>query len=358
VLYLEGARHSPIPASLVAHLQAMAGPHDAHVFAKVGDSITVAPEFLHCFDGGVVDLGDHADLAPTIAYYQGAFDRHSVAAKGGTTARDAITGSPCPLELELAAIDPQLAVVMFGTNEVRLDWTLDAYGTNLWSLVDRTIAYGVVPILSTIPANPGYPAADARIPAFNRVVRAIAQGRGIPLVDLHAELAGLPNRGISSDNLHPSVAPGGGCLLTTDGLRYGYNVRNLITVEALARVRAALAGTASDGNAPTRDGSGSASDPFLGAAPFVDMGDTAAGAPASHACGGTGRERVYRTTLPSSIRLEAFVVDRGGSGVTVHVIANGACVDSGELVTATVGPGAVDFVVDGSGEFLLVVQPT
>ena len=62
-------------------------------------------------------------------------------------------------------------------------------------------------------------------------VRAIAQGRGVPLVDLHHALTPLPNRGISQDGIHPSVAPSGACRLTSTGLQYGYNVRNLLTLD-------------------------------------------------------------------------------------------------------------------------------
>jgi peptidoglycan/LPS O-acetylase OafA/YrhL len=370
VLYPEGARHSPITAAGVARLQAIASaaPHSASVFAKVGDSITVDPAFLACFDGGTVDLGAHGDLAPTLAYFMAGnaaatspFARTSLAAKGNTTARDAMTGMPCPLDQEIDAIDPRIAVVLFGTNEVRNGWTLDEYGTNLWNLVDAAIARGVIPVLSTIPANVGYPAADARIPTFNRVVRAIAQGRGVPLVDLHRELAPLPNRGISSDGLHPSVSPSGGCVLTVDGLQYGYNVRNLITVESLARTHAALLGTAADAGATVRSGSGSEADPFIATLPLVELGDTRSGQPhVDHGCGAaTGRELAYRLSVATPMTIDAYVIDRSATDVDVRIVVAGLCVAAGDSgASATVPAGAVDVLVDArsEGEFVLVVE--
>lgn len=349
VLYPEGARHSPITPRIATHLRSITSStaHD-NVLAKVGDSITVDPSFLACFDGGTVDLAGRSDLSATVAYYSG-YARTSYAAKGGTTAQDALTGSPCPLDKELTAIQPRVAVVMFGTNEVRMDWTVDAFGEELWNLVDATIARGVIPIMSTIPANTGYPAADARIPTFNRVIRAIAQGRGVPLVDLHHELDALPNRGISADGLHPTVSPSGGCVLTSDGLQYGYNVRNLITLEALGRTHAALSGSTPDSAGETRTGTGLGGDPFIGALPLVDLGDSHHG--------------VYRVTLDAPTTIDAYVVDRANTDVDVRLVVAGTTVATGDkLATASVPVGPVDIVVAATspaseGEFLLVVQP-
>jgi peptidoglycan/LPS O-acetylase OafA/YrhL len=348
VLYPEGARHSPITPSIATHLQSIASPnaHD-NVLAKVGDSITVDPNFLACLDGGTVDLAGRSDLGATVTYFTG-YSRVSYAAKGGTTAQDAMTGSPCPLDEELTAIEPRIAVVMFGTNEVRSDWAVDAFGEDLWNLVDATIARGVIPIISTIPANTGYPAADARIPTFNRVIRAIAQGRGVPLVDLHHELEALPNRGISSDGLHPTVSPSGGCVLSADGLQYGYNVRNLITLEALGRTHAALTGSASDSVADVRAGRGTEADPFTGTLPLVDLGN-------SH-------DGVYRVTVDSPTTIDAYVVDRAGTDVDVRIVVGGATIAASDaLATATVPVGQSDIVVEAKspaseGDYLLVVE--
>jgi peptidoglycan/LPS O-acetylase OafA/YrhL len=373
VLYPEGMRHSPITSSIAARLRAIAASTATsdHVFAKIGDSITVDTDFLACFDGGTVDLGARSDLAATVAYFMSGsaagsspFARVSLAAKGGTTARDALTGSPSPLEQELGAIAPQLEVVMFGTNEVRYGWTLDEFATHLWNLIDASIARGAVPIMSTIPANTGYPEADARIPTFNRIIRAIAQGRGVPLVDLHRELAPLLNRGISSDGIHPTSAPSGGCVLTSAGLQYGYNVRNLLTLEALGRVRAALAGSASDSSASTRSGDGRESSPFASSLPLIDLGDTRVSeAHIDHGCGASsGHQVAYRISVPSPTTIDAYVVDRPGAEVDVRILVAGTCVAAGDAgASATVPAGTVDVLVDArsassEGEFLVVVE--
>ncbi len=380
VIYPENRRHSPITPAIAARLQviASAAARDARVFAKVGDSNTAATPFLHCFDGGPVDLGSNTALAPTIDYFQqgnaagnSPFVRASLAAANGWTAREAITGTPHPFAREVTAINPRTAMVMYGTNETRSGRTLDELGSDLWTLVDDAIARGVVPVLSTVPPINGLPSVDARIPTVNRVIRAIAQGRQIPLIDLHRDLGALSNRGLGPDGIHLTTASGGGCILSAAGLGSGYNMRNLVTIEALARVLAALGDTASDASASLRVGAGTATDPYVGAPPFVDLANTAGGTSgfASYACGGAaqnGREVVYRIDLTSAATITASLVDRGAVDSNVYILTGVAaptsCVASGDTsATASVGPGSVFIVVDSAstateGEYVLVVE--
>jgi peptidoglycan/LPS O-acetylase OafA/YrhL len=372
VLYPEGRRHSPITASVVARLQGFAGSGlDDRVFAKVGDSITDTPLFATCFDGGNVDLGANGSLAPTIAHFmKGAiagatpFARDSLSAQGGWTVQDVLAGTPCALDRELTAAQGKLGVVLLGTNDNRTGRTLDAFATDLWNLVDSMLARGVVPILSTLPPLRSYPAADVRVPVFNRVVRALAQGRGIPLVDLYADMMQLPDQGISSDGIHPTVAPSGACVLTSSGLAYGYNMRNLVTLEALARARAALDGTVLDATAPTREGAGTSTDPYRATLPLYDLRDTRVGTAVvdSYAgCGSAlGHEVVYTVDTPTAATLDVVVFDRDAN-VDVYILVGNSCMASGDAgVTATVPAGTFKLVVDApsaasDGEYLLVV---
>ena len=382
VLYPETRTQSPITAAVATHLAAIAANGtglSGNVFAKAGDSITASSDFVHCFDGGVVALGAHANLADTIDYFlhgsaagTSPYARESVAATGGWTAADALAGSPTPIDRERTAIQPRYAVILFGTNDNRYGRSIDAFGADLWTIVDSFADRGVIPILSTIPPLNGDPSDDARVPIFNGVVRAIAQGRGVPLVDLHRELLPLPNRGIGTDGIHPTTAATGACDLTATGLQSGYNVRNLITIEALDRARAALAGQASDATAATRSGSGHHIDPVQATLALSDLGDTRDGDSlfdTYSGCGVTGQkghELVYRLDLAATLTIDAYVVDRGATDVDVHILAGSllpaSCVATGDQqASATVGPGAVYVVVDtagasADGEFLLVVQ--
>src|SRR6185295_10384259 len=161
--------------------QSSGAPATERVFGKVGDSMTATSSFLACFDAAP-DLGSHSALAGTLAYFRAGnaagatpFGRVSAAATGGWTTADVLTGAPAPLDRELAAITPRYAVMLLGTNDVRFGRSVDAFGADLWTIVDRARAHGVIPVLSTMPAMHGDPDSNARIPLFNRVIRAIAQ---------------------------------------------------------------------------------------------------------------------------------------------------------------------------------------
>jgi len=369
VLYPEDRVHSPITSDVAARMQAIAdrAPERDNVFAKVGDSITASASFVTCFDGGSWDLGGHGELANVRAYFAGGdaagaspYARASLAAVGGWTADDPLHGTPSPLDGEVSAIAPRYALVMLGTNDDRYGRPFGDFGADLWTIVDELLARGVVPILSTIPAIHGDPDADRRVALFDRIVRALAQGEQLPLVDLHRALASLPNDGISSDGIHPSVGPDGACVLTANGLLYGYNMRNLVSLQAVARARDALAGRPADPAAPRRTGAGTHDDPYRGELPLVDLADTRAGELASECANGRGV--VYELDLAARTAVEAFVVVRAPTTATVYLVDDGRCVASGAAsASATLGPGPVRVMVAshdaaGEGELLLVVQ--
>jgi peptidoglycan/LPS O-acetylase OafA/YrhL len=374
-LYTFDRRHSPITLAIAQHLQAIAAHNAASsqdVFAKVGDSITAMPAFATCFDGGFYALATHSALAPTVSYYlhgnaAGAspFARVSDAALGGWTAADLLAGSPAPVDRELAAIAPRVALVMIGTNDNRYGRTLSAYGIDLWTVVDRLIAAGAVPALSTIPPIFSDPTADARVAVFDLVVRAIAQGRQVPLVDLYREMVALPNEGIGADGMHPSVSPDGACDFSAADLQYGFDLRNLMELEQLERVREALSGQPCDLTAVGRVGSGRAGDPILARLPLADLADAQAGDPAYAftACppASTGSHQlVYAVALSSPATIDAYAFDRGGD-VALHLLVGGStassCIAGGQgEVTAALPAGTSYLVASGDGEVVVVAH--
>jgi lysophospholipase L1-like esterase len=378
VLYAEGAIQSPITQDMALALRSRAQQiaRQDRVFAKVGDSITAATSFLNCFDASSVDLGSNGALSTTLAYFRAGnaavsspFSRFSASARNGWTTADELTGSPTPLQTEVAATSPHYALVMLGTNDLRFARPYDSADGDLWTIVDELLAAGVIPILSTIPANYDDSSANARVALYNRFVRAIAQGRGVPLVDYHLAMHPLPNEGISSDGIHPTVSPQGACVLDDGGLAYGYNLRNLLSLDALDRTRRAVAGEAMDGEMPRRLGAGSHSDPYRGDLPLIDLADTRSGEAAlASYCGltGGGHEIIYRIDLAAGRSISATIVDRGAVEVDVAIMEGSldpsACRAVGDrAASATVAAGPVFIVVDSrtattEGEFLLVVQ--
>ncbi len=364
--------HSPIDDSIAAELRAIAARSamQDRVFAKVGDSITVSTSFMHCFTGSRVDLDGRDPLRGAIDHFAGGdaagtspFTRTSAAAGVGWSASRATMGSPSPLEMELAAISPRFAVVMYGTNDVGfVDY--DAYARAMIAIVDALIARGVVPLLSSIPPRDDSADADARVPAFGGIVRALAQSRALPFMDYHRALAAIPGHGLASDGVHPQAFGGGACVLTSAGLAFAANVRNLLVLESLDRARrVVVAGLAApDASAPRLAGGGSRADPYvLASLPASARVDTRvegaaeiASWPSCSMADESGAEVRFRFSLDRARRVTAVLASGAGADLDVHLVRAGgggdACVARGNRdVSATLEAGEWDVVVDTFG---------
>ncbi|MCS7070197.1 MAG: GDSL-type esterase/lipase family protein, partial [Anaerolinea sp.] len=220
-----------------------------NVFAKVGDSITVSANFLHPIGRGLYDLGAFRDLQPVVDWYRSGrigpddpFSRDSVAAEVGWTASavlDPAMAPPgiclsgeTPLDCEYRIARPSVALIMFGTNDVGFMGEA-AYHANIDAIVRRTLAQGIIPVVSTIPNRIGYEGAVQR---FNGIVRAVAREHRIPLWDYYSATITLPNYGLTFDGVHPSEGPlgaDGTAIFRPEMLEYGYVVRNLTALQIL-----------------------------------------------------------------------------------------------------------------------------
>lgn len=221
----------------------------ADVFVKIGDSITESQSFLSDIGSGWFDLGANTSLDATVRFFRArtiasgrnSFNRQSLCATAGWTAANALEGSPSPLQRELSAARPAYALVMYGTNDIdRGD--LATWRANMNRILDTIEAGGTVAVVSTIPDRLDGSRPRALVAAWNNGVRELAAARHLPLVDYWLALQPLPNKGLSDDGIHPSVYESNGDpqsgALTTEGLRAGYNMRNLVALQALARLRA------------------------------------------------------------------------------------------------------------------------
>jgi lysophospholipase L1-like esterase len=126
-----------------------------------------------------------------------------------------------------------VALIMIGTNDSGSGAT-DAFAWQMSEIVRISIEMGVIPVLSTIPPKNIDENQEARVNAFNEVIRQIARQYDVPLWDYYANMVNLPNRGMSSDGLHPSAPPDGAAgRLTADNLQYGFTMRNLNALQVL-----------------------------------------------------------------------------------------------------------------------------
>ncbi|MEO7095315.1 MAG: SGNH/GDSL hydrolase family protein [Polyangiales bacterium] len=381
VLYPAGQTQSPMTPDLVAHLRDVhaTGTGSDAVFAKIGDSHTETPSYLGCFGGTAVML-DGRDLADTVAHFKAGdaagttpYARKSVAAVIGWSAFQVLAGSPSPLAQEVAAIHPAFATVMFGTNDIGYA-RIDRYAQNLADITDTLLAQGIIPILSTIPPRDDDAAADVEVPRYNAIARVVAQTRGVPLVDLHRELLALPTHGLGGDNLQLETYSGGACQLTTAGLAHGNNLRNLIVLQTLDRLRRTViaAELAPDADAPRLAGAGAADDPFvISLLPFADRRDTASfgtDAITSYPACGTqaelGTEVYYRLDVETAGMFHVYVAD-GTADIDLHVLrdtpAAAGCLARGDTqVSVQLAPGTYYVVADTfngkAGDYTIVVM--
>jgi hypothetical protein len=251
------------------------GARDGSV-AKVGDSITESRAFLHGYACGATDLGGRPGLQRLVARIRAVrlprslarpgcgesnpFSRESATGVSGWTADRALTpaavpppgcrAGETPLACEYRLLRPALAVIMYGTNDLARFGDTRRFRRDLTRIVRFSAGRGVVPILSTIPPRLDAPAYAGRVAAYNAVVVDVGRTERVPLVNYWRALSERlgPGRGLHPDGVHPDAlggcAPTGPCRgtdLTPAGLRHGYNVRNLVTLEALARVGSVIA---------------------------------------------------------------------------------------------------------------------
>ncbi len=397
-LYPGDRTHSPITAFVrdnLASIRTLAPDAPAEVFMKVGASSTVNQNTLYCFANDVVDLDIHEGLlGSSLEFFLAGqagdtspFDRVTLAAQPGKTASWAISGAPSPVEQELAAINPDgpsVALIHYGANDMQMGITyasaLPGYYANMSDLLDLLIDQGVVPVVFGLSRRLDQDGADDWVQSYNAVARGLAQARSIPFVDLRFALEGLPGYGLSGDGLHLESYDQGPCILTAEGLTHGYNIRNLIALEALDRLHTALVDEQPivDQDAPVLLGGGTVDAPLeILALPFADTRSTI-DAPGLlfdeyTGCAATadesGPESVYRLVLTEATAIRAIVLDRAGVDIDVHLLDDSAseagCIARDDtLIERTLEPGTYYFsldtyvnadAVEQTGEYTFVV---
>ncbi|MEM9729820.1 MAG: SGNH/GDSL hydrolase family protein [Myxococcota bacterium] len=213
------------------------------VFAKMGGSSVESKAFLVCFSTPHVDLAGRDALQPTIDYFaaerRNAFNRTSRAAGVSWNLRYALGGRPANFRREIRDSDARWALVLFGANDAQ-NQNERIYVRRLVYLIEELEALGVVPVLGSASPRRNK-TKDRWIQRFNAITEAVAEHWRLPYVDYYDAMAALPRKGLARDGVHPNVLGQGGvrtaCQFTEKGLRYGNNVRNLLTLEMLDELR-------------------------------------------------------------------------------------------------------------------------
>src|SRR5262249_51843906 len=164
------------------------------------------------------------------------FTRQSLAARARWGVAEVLAGGAgSALSRELAALRPGVAVVMFGSNDLTRS-SVEEFEAAMAELLRTLEDARVIPLLTTIPQRTDQPQYGRLVPDFNAAIRGLAAAFGVPLIDYGAMVERLPDGGLA-DGLHPSVCPYGAGSLPPERLRYGYNLRTLLTLQALDLLR-------------------------------------------------------------------------------------------------------------------------
>jgi hypothetical protein len=233
------------------------------VVAKIGDSITASPSFLQALACWPAELGPWEELRGTLGFFgrtpvpsgseeaqcpvSDSYSRLGVAAVGGWRAADALLpresfpecqGLPA-VSCELRLIHPSVALIMFGTNDLKVI-SATQFRLDLARVARLVSSAGTIPVISTIPPRVTQPFSQ-RVARFNAEIAALAENRALPLWNYWRQMVepGVPRGGLSRDGVHPSVLcpPCTAIDFRPAGLRQGYAQRNLGALRVLDRLR-------------------------------------------------------------------------------------------------------------------------
>lgn len=234
------------------HREGLRREANPNVFAKVGDCMTASENFLIPFATPGYELDNFAELQPIIDRFSkviirdglNSFANPSLAAASGFNAAsvlEALWSDPklcgaeeTPLACEYRITKPSIALILFGTNDLK-SLTPSQFDYFLRSVLVQTINAGIVPIMSTFPNQPGL--LEQSI-FFNQIAVKAALDYNLPLINLWLAFDPLPYQGIDpNEPTHMTKPPSGKVASFAEAdLQGGHNVHNLVTLQALDRV--------------------------------------------------------------------------------------------------------------------------
>ena len=223
------------------------------VFSKVGDSITVLQRSFVGFGNGNYDLGPYGHLQATIDHYSisprggqsNSWAYDSIAADKGFTSsivlspffsnKDFCQPNESSLACEYRISKPSVAVIMLGSWDMQQGINVNQYHQNMTQIVQITINHGVIPILTTFPTHPSFYPTESE--AFNQSLHSIATQFQIPIIDLRTVSQSLPDFGVGIDHYHLSSDGTERVNLNGEQDRYGFTLRNFMTIRVLDELR-------------------------------------------------------------------------------------------------------------------------
>jgi uncharacterized protein YraI len=228
------------------------GIADPGVFSVAGD--TPPGAFLGDLGDGTAnfnELQDAADLDSLVFYYTSTplpVGGNSFQSGGALSTNpnwrasdlldpaQAVSGcepGEVPLACELRVNRPAVLLVSVGRNDVRAGTPLDQFRAALEAIVQTSTNGGAIPVLMTIPGDPG---AVPTLQQYNTVIVQVAQDYHIPLLNVWRRVNDNAPAGVTPD-LQLTSSGAGDQFTQAELGAYGVPNRNLLALRVLQRIR-------------------------------------------------------------------------------------------------------------------------
>lgn len=220
-----------------------------NVITKVGDSLSASEQYLTPMSRDDNLLGPYDYLQDALDFYGPSMASDSITARIGLTTyaifdpfwadKARCQSDESPLTCEYRIKKPSVAFIMFGPNDVR-HMTNDDYHVQMQTLIEDTLAAGIIPVVSTFSAHPDEQFFWQSI-NFNLELVALSDEYHFPLINLWAAARILPDYGLDDDRIH--LKPSGFMNLKYDTgheAYYGISLHNLLCLRTLDEIRLKL----------------------------------------------------------------------------------------------------------------------
>jgi len=208
--------------------------------AQFGDSITITMAFFVPLQYEIRNLPE--DLKPAHAwirkYVQSRCWRGWKGPQYGNQGRTTTKWALAHIDGWLTRLNPEVALVMWGTNDTYLGPKPPEYTDNLRTIVQKCLDNGTVPILYTIPPKGSQARSEKErrhVEIFVEAARTVAREKRVPLIDFYKEMLDRQPtdfaKTLLGDNLHPSYPRQYQRDFSDEGLKHsGYTLRNYLTL--------------------------------------------------------------------------------------------------------------------------------